>query len=372
MNIQEKSAIVRVEILDDSRNLIDWGTGFLAGPQLILTAYHVVADRKQANWTCRGRHVQVVFSGVDTALLVDSQNVVDADRDLDFAALRLMGPPPSGVKPLRLATVGAMAGARYNCWGFARLNPSNGFTVTGTVTDPHAHIEEGNPALQLYAHEASGPDAELKGLSGSPCIVGGRVFGVVRSFPTVNGYTVAGATIYACPSSIVVKRHLLLGKLEPGGGQELPTLAVIVPGYDDFSKRLKAAFRISESWGDICVVEEDPIRALWMFQRACERQGEERAVFFVDIQPRYEASKYLEMIRMARAIGRTAIYKPIFVLSGALAWFDGYLRPMERHALEKYYRLGSAAGFDVQDIEVLATRCSEDWRSRPQSGPGTL
>lgn len=371
MTSETRRAIVRVEILDEARNRLDWGTGFLVGPRLILTAYHVVADRRRSDWACRGKHIQVLFpEATDSPVPVESQSV-EVDRGLDFAALRLTEDPPLTVKPLLLAAGQAAIGAHYHCWGFARLNPLNGFTVTGTVTDPQACVEDRQPALQLYANEASGPDAELMGLSGSPCIVGDRVFGVVRCFPTVNGTTVAGASIYACPASIVAKRLELLGEIEPGGAEEFPTLAVIVPGYDEFSATLKAAFQGTNAWQSVRIVEEDPVRALFAFRRASENHSGCRSVFFVDIQPRYDASSYLEMIREARAIGRDSGHKPIFVLSGELAWFDGCLRPIERQALEKYYRLTSAS-FDAESMEALATRCSEEWRLRPQSGPGSL
>lgn len=205
-----KNAIGRLEVLDASGRIVNIGTAFLAGPQLVLTAYHVVADRMTSGWIPLGTSLRIVFVTTGRTVRVETKPV-DHDQGLDFAALRLTEPPDWDIVPIPIIPTPTAAGTEYRTWGFAELNPG-GFAVTGTVTDPSALIG-GHRAIQLFANEAAAPSAVMKGLSGSPCITGGGAFGLVRTFPSLDQRTVAAATLYACSSSDLVERTALRDQL---------------------------------------------------------------------------------------------------------------------------------------------------------------
>jgi hypothetical protein len=195
------NATAKVEIRAGSR-VVDWGTGFLAGQRHLLTAFHVVAEKVGDGVRQKGElHLLFRAAGNQTS----AARLVGGDAELDWALLECEAPPPN-VLPLALGTI-ETAPAPFAAYGFAHTNPRDGHTFSGRVENPSTPYERVR-AIQLFADQAAaGAGAPVQGLSGSACVVGGVVVGVVRSFIEQGGRAVAG-TIYACPSQAILASPL--------------------------------------------------------------------------------------------------------------------------------------------------------------------
>src|ERR1035438_43791 len=60
-----RNAIARIDVIDAGRNL-SRGTGALITPNLVLTAFHVVADRRQDALSLYPGEIQLTFPGHST------------------------------------------------------------------------------------------------------------------------------------------------------------------------------------------------------------------------------------------------------------------------------------------------------------------
>lgn len=224
MTPASKRAIGRLDVFDSSGTRVDWGTAFLAGARLLLTAYHVVADRRRPDWTPKGTRFEVTFIRAASRAIPVAVVPVDADPELDFAALELLDDAPEDVEPIVVSPLRPDDGVAFAAWGFPRLNPIGGFDVSGRVSDSSARLDRKVPVLQLYAIEGAAPDAVMTGLSGGPCISEDRAFAIVRSFPTTDDQRVAAGTLYACPTLELVPREKLRDRLRLDPCAALPAL----------------------------------------------------------------------------------------------------------------------------------------------------
>ena len=190
------------------------GTGFLVAPDLVGTALHNIADRRQAPIT-PFQQIQVEFPGhATTATLLAS------DQDADCAILLCAQSPPA--KPLQLQAL-ERSGGDWETWGFPNLQRLDGLTVNGDVTN-HLGALEGRTAIQLYSKQlAAGLGADARGLSGSPILMRNMVVGLMR-FALGPEDRTAGGVVYACPARFLAalntQRNLAV--------QPMPTVAPVL------------------------------------------------------------------------------------------------------------------------------------------------
>lgn len=191
MDDRTRKAVCRIDV-GQSR-----GTGTLVAPDLVLTALHVVADRHA--------DPPVPYEGTIALTFPDfagEADIVEGARDAaaDWVLLRLRQEAPEEVRPVPL---GRLKGSPvpWTTFGFPDANPRDGMAQKGTVRMSDGRLE-GQWALQLFSEEAAaGRGAPVRGLSGAPVIVDGRLVGVLRFALMKEGETVAG-TLYACPAAL--------------------------------------------------------------------------------------------------------------------------------------------------------------------------
>src|ERR1022692_1537370 len=129
-----RNAIARIDVIDAGRNL-SRGTGALITPNLVLTAFHVVADRRQDALSLYPGEIQLTFPGHSTkAVLHESY----WDRHADWALLRCVTPPPA--EPLPLAQLDG-SGAKWQTYGFPDAKPQDGMVLAGIIRDDHGELE---------------------------------------------------------------------------------------------------------------------------------------------------------------------------------------------------------------------------------------
>jgi WD40 repeat protein len=179
---------------------ISRGTGFLVGDGLVLTALHVVADRKQESLAPYPGEIVLTFPNHSTKAVVHENYW---DRLADWALLRCETTPPA--RPLPLAEL-RQDGLPWETYGFPDANPRDGLVNVGEVSNSLGKLE-GMPVFQLYSREAAAGQGEpVKGLSGSPVLIQNAVVGLLRfALMTKEQQTVAG-TVYACPVAAVLEK----------------------------------------------------------------------------------------------------------------------------------------------------------------------
>jgi hypothetical protein len=168
------ASIARIDI--DGKHA---GTGFLIGPNHLVTALHVVA-------TPEGRPLGDITLFFNTAAeFDDGSSIVSTtgtllaelvDESNDFAVLQCASPPPSA-KPLVL-TDRCTQFRQFSSSGFATQDPT-GFTMIGRIGSVNEPSGIGHPTIGLQFEAGSG--VKLKGHSGAPVIADGCVVGLLCS-----------------------------------------------------------------------------------------------------------------------------------------------------------------------------------------------
>ncbi len=164
---------------------------------LVLTALHVVADRKLSPPAFYPGPILLQFPKQLT-----EATVVRFDPVADWALLRCKTAP--GATPLPLCEVRESGGA-FDGFGFPDARPVEGMAIRGEIRD-HLGTTDGIWAQQLFCVEAAAGDGmPVLGISGSPCLVEGAIAGIVRStLVNSRNKTVAG-TLYACPTQVIAQ-----------------------------------------------------------------------------------------------------------------------------------------------------------------------
>ncbi len=194
MNRETREAIARIEIVDAAGQVISRGTGTLVGPGLVLTALHVVADRRADPPQPLPGRIRLVFPTGQRDAEIHGTLM---DARADWVLLRCEELP--NVPPVPLGRL-TQAGVDWETYGFPDANPRDGMIQTGRVEAWDGELE-GQAALQLFSMEAAaGNGAPVKGLSGAPVFVNEFLVGHMRFALMQDGRTVAG-TLYACPVS---------------------------------------------------------------------------------------------------------------------------------------------------------------------------
>jgi len=209
-----KRSIARVTA--NANGDVSEGTGFYIGDGLALTALHVVADTTVSP-PVLATSIELQFGDAAPIQATLAEGFWDAAGD--WAALKCAGlPNVPALEPISKV----MQDAGWRAYGFPDIH-EEGLAVKGEVSDPKV-TDEGVPAIQLECKQVLGQGAPLHGLSGAPCLIDGKVAGILRATlteVTFDGkgvrrlYTQAG-TIYATPSTAV------MGFRPAGRGAALP------------------------------------------------------------------------------------------------------------------------------------------------------
>ena len=201
MNPALRNAIAKIEVLaDGERSVRSRGTGFLVAPGIVLTALHVVANRRTDPPEPIGGEIMVTFPGFATGASI-RENLWNATEDWVLLDLR----ERPDCRPMPLADW-QNSSTPFETFGFPDANPRDGMVQSGRIKSHNAELD-GTVAFQLFSEEAAaGNGAPAKGLSGAPVIVDDAVVGLLRfALMDQQRQTVAG-TLYACPVVAVMER----------------------------------------------------------------------------------------------------------------------------------------------------------------------
>jgi hypothetical protein len=212
---QVKSAVAKVVAGTGERQAS--GTAFYIGGRFVLTALHVVADVDRGAPRFLSPITLTFPGGHVTRATVAAEM---SDIQSDWAVLDCAQPP--SVTPLELRH-DAPHDAAWRAFGYpgtaAVGEVREGETIAGTVRDQTKTLG-GVVAIQLYCEEAAaGLGAPLHGFSGAPCLIEGRVAGLLRSTlvqELTDGRRLShiftkGGTVFACPASAVVAHQTARG-----------------------------------------------------------------------------------------------------------------------------------------------------------------
>lgn len=193
-----RAAICRIDVIRDGETR-SRGTGTLVAPGIVLTALHVVADRKTSPPTPHPGLLVLTFPDHKTEARIHGDDLNPND---DWVLLQCEAPPP--VPPVPMGRL-SQRGVDWETYGWPDANSRDGMTLTGTVENCEGELEAVT-ALQLFSKEAAaGAGAKVSGLSGAPVVVDDWLVGHLRFALMQEGRTEAG-TIYACPAAAVAKR----------------------------------------------------------------------------------------------------------------------------------------------------------------------
>jgi hypothetical protein len=200
MDNRIRNAIAKIEVVGSDGGIISRGTGFLVADDKVLTALHVVANRKSNPLQPIAGQIKLSFPDHETLAKIATE-LFDAKED--WVLLDCQRPPP--VQPMPLG-VRHDSGSLFETFGFPDANPRDGMVQTGTIEDDGANLD-GIPAYQLFSRQAAaGNGSPAKGLSGAPVIIDGAVVGLLRfALMDQQRQTVAG-TLYACPLASVIQQ----------------------------------------------------------------------------------------------------------------------------------------------------------------------
>lgn len=204
-----KLAIARVDASGKEKAT---GTAFHIGNGFAVTALHVVAETAVS---------PPLFAEKITLTFLDKHSteatvVKDIwDEAGDWAVLKCTNPPNVPVMEMQPVPV---KGADWGAFGYPEIQPE-GKTIGGQVRDATA-IYASSEVIELFSEDAAaGQGVRLHGFSGAPCIVDGRVVGVLRATlieEVVDGkrerklVTQAG-TLYACPGKAIIDFQIAKG-----------------------------------------------------------------------------------------------------------------------------------------------------------------
>lgn len=174
----DKRAIARI-VVGQGR-----GTGFLVSRDgLVLTALHVVADLEGSRRNERLKPypdpITLRFGDPLTGATWTPTGAATLVPELyslqgDWAVLKIAGPIPGDVVPLRLAELAtAHDTATWKTYGFPDVAAAVGSDFDGPITSWDQGV------ARLRSDAAAG--VKMSGISGSPCIVGGDAVALIHS-----------------------------------------------------------------------------------------------------------------------------------------------------------------------------------------------
>ena len=191
----DRSAIARITVVAGSQT-VSRGTGTLVGERLVLSALHVVANRRT--------EPPEPFPGAITLEFPDftTQGTILTgawDRIADWVLIECADVPPA--TPMPMASL-VESKREWDSYGFPEANKRDGLLLSGDVVLCEGELE-GTRAHQLYCPQAAGGGGgRVKGMSGAPLVVDGKLVGVMRFALMEQDRTEMG-TLYACPAAAV-------------------------------------------------------------------------------------------------------------------------------------------------------------------------
>lgn len=315
MSFKDAVALIRFSLPNGNESR---GTGFLVTSKHVLTALHVVAERRasskrvgQPQPVTFVEPIPLRFSGVEP--IERSARVVDGlwDPRQDWALLEL--DREVDIAPIAIGVIEGDT-ASWRTYGFPDTKP-DGMMVEGRVRDSRGSID-GAPALQLFSEEAaSGGGMPVRGLSGAPCVVHDTAIGILRWVPMANratGQAHAG-TVFACPLPVVAERC----------GDRLPALrtvsdqpqAVALIGLPEPAPRAHPAF-IALMVALVAVVGVGGASATYLLTRPEPPRRDGDALYVAIRKPTIQAGQDLPEIELIRASLRQALLRSATNLSG--------------------------------------------------------
>jgi hypothetical protein len=229
-------AIARIAPGDNTR-----GTGFLVADRLILTAFHVVADRAKSQarrapvW--RPEPLVVRFGSTehpDTQWQPASAKIHDRffSIERDWAVIEIE--PPAGLAPVTPFTLAAYGGgpAAFETFGFPTIKQDIGGVYHGKVlawTADTGEIDADNLG-----------DENAGGISGAPVVVGNVVVGIIlRSLASARTGQAITRSLYAIPIEHAMGH--LRGLVEWDAGKPIEFQDAVEATLPDDAARLRKA-----------------------------------------------------------------------------------------------------------------------------------
>jgi hypothetical protein len=183
------------------------GTAWLLGPDLAVTAFHVVGKLPARAWLHEipgsGAGVTYTLRDGERELALDPA-ICDLGADVAMLRCREL---PAAPRVLALLDAAPPKGAGFDAEGYPAFRRGAPFTVSGRITEVRGEVS--STALQLLFDQ--GTNATWAGLSGSAVRVGDRVAGVVTQ-ETTNV-----ATGWAASFEAVRRLSRFLGAGDLGG-----------------------------------------------------------------------------------------------------------------------------------------------------------
>jgi|GEM_PF-417268 len=170
------------------------GTGFVANERLILTCAHVV----KAAGAHKGETLKVAFriNRETIEVLIDPELWASPETE-DIAVLRLPGPLPVDVSPIRFGTTGGVGGHSFTTFGYPTVSELDGLPSSGEIVGKTTIRNIG--VLSLRSQEVT------PGFSGAPVWdnLTRRIVGMVVSITPSDAYKRLAATAFAITSEII-------------------------------------------------------------------------------------------------------------------------------------------------------------------------
>ena len=191
----DRSAIARITVVAGSQT-VSRGTGTLVGERLVLSALHVVANRRTEPPEPFPGAITLEFPEFTTqgTILTGAW-----DRIADWVLIECAEAPPA--TPMPMASL-LESKRKWESYGFPEANKRDGLLLSGDVVLCEGELE-GTRAHQLYCPQAAGGGGgRVKGMSGAPMVVDGRLVGFMRFALMEQDRTEMG-TLYACPAAAV-------------------------------------------------------------------------------------------------------------------------------------------------------------------------
>lgn len=206
MNPKLKNAIAHIYGADEKtrQSKEALGTGFLITKKLALTALHVLMDRDEGEF--HYKYFWMIAGSYEIEI-----RPLKYDLEQDWAIVEcLTNTEDYKIKPLEIS-ITPVEDSPWKTFGWPRLQPLDGMTLQGVISDPLSKLK-GINAISLLCSQALGNNVNLEGLSGSPILYEDKAFGIAI-FQLIGGTndnpSVSGGTFYARPIECIYDKEQL-------------------------------------------------------------------------------------------------------------------------------------------------------------------
>jgi hypothetical protein len=226
MTDDQVRAICRIQVFDKTpkRTELSRGTGFLVDRDKVMTAFHVIGDRKTG--ALLAGQIKLWFP--DPAPAGESRKgfapevlrIIDKSPQQDWALLECE--PVTHAEPFRLRRHDPHYDVEWETFGFSDQAPARGRTYSGKV--------------KLSGHEiqvdVEGIGVNVPGLSGGPCLIRGVAIGMLISGNSPRANYPETQAMFVVPGDVIAAPHPpMLNKKAPHFVSELSSY---LKGGEDF------------------------------------------------------------------------------------------------------------------------------------------